>query len=246
MRALHALTARTSFHADAEDEGLLQDEHQHCREQEGGKSALGVVQGHVFVGQGRSGDFFLSLGSARGLRHLDARIGLQCHICGSGQHRFIVEHTAHVAVDLYTHRRSALKIAIHLTGQGDHTISFALAHETLGFCQRISLSHHLHIGSGIEPSHKVARKTTMVAIDYHHWHIAHHFFIINKSVEYRINRWDNEQEDNQSSIGKYVAQSVAKGFMHIDRVREGILSGSELFVFSISVCQNRSEGLQQV
>ena len=86
----------------------------------------------------------------------------------------------------------------------------------------------------------------MVAIDYHHRHIAHHFFIINKSVEYRINRWDNEQEDNQSSIGKYVAQSVAKGFMHIDRVREGILSGSELFVFSISVCQNRNEGLQQV
>ena len=54
----------------------------------------------------------------------------------------------------------------------------------------------------------------MVAIDNDHWHITHHLFIIDKGVDYRINHWDNEEEDDESSIGKYVAQGVAKGFVH--------------------------------
>ena len=65
MRALHALTARTGFHTYTENQGLLQDEHQHRREQEASKSALGIVQRHVLVGQRRSSDLLLSLRGSR-------------------------------------------------------------------------------------------------------------------------------------------------------------------------------------
>ena len=95
-----------------------------------------------------------------------------------------------------------------------------MAHERLRFGERICMSHHFHIGRGIKASHKVARQTAMVAIDNDHRHITHHFFIIDKCVDDGINQGDYQKEDDESSVGKYVAQGVAKGFMHIIIVRE--------------------------
>ena len=149
MCAFHTLTTRSGFHPHAKNEGLLQHQYQHSWEQEGGKSALGIVQRHVFIGQRRSGDLLLSLSGTRSAQHFDARIGLQCHICGGGEHGFVVEHTAHIAIYLHSHGSSALQIAIHLRGEGNNAIGFALAHQLLGFGERICTRHHSHIGRSV-------------------------------------------------------------------------------------------------
>ena len=85
-------------HSDAQNHRLLNDQHQHGRNHESGEAALRVEHWDKLILNGIGESIRLFLGRANQPLRLDVLVHRQGDLRTRGQHRLVIQQTAHVGI----------------------------------------------------------------------------------------------------------------------------------------------------
>ena len=215
VRLFQAFAACAGFHAHTENHRLLNDENQHCREEEGGETALRIEERDVLIFQGVRREFVLSVGRVAGALYLDARVHFQRHVGGRSQNGLIIEHTAHVAVDAHARLLHPCQLLGEIFGDVDHTIGFVARHCGLGGFERGGVCGDVHVRRGVEAVQKVARSRIARFVHHDHRYFVHRFRVVDQGVDNGVDDRHDDHEDDQGAVAKYITQRVSECFVHV-------------------------------
>ncbi len=88
-------------HSDAQQHGLLQDEHQHTRKNRIAVSHGGIEYRNFIEFQWMGGNFIVSIRESSTFRNLNARVDMACHTLCRLVNRLIGKHQTHIAINAH-------------------------------------------------------------------------------------------------------------------------------------------------
>ena len=136
----------TGREADAEHEGLLENQHQHGRKHRRAIAALRIEDGHIVVVERTGGNGFFAgcIGASKLLLDIIA------HLHGDGlgglENGFIGEHQAHVAIDADDALFHAVDFLGKVAGNEVNALDQLSADQRLGLIHILSIIGNAHIG----------------------------------------------------------------------------------------------------
>ena len=211
----HAFAARTRLHAHTENQRLLDDEHQHSGQQKRGEATLWVEQCNVLILQGVGCELVLAVGGVAGALYFDARVHFERNVGGSGKNGFIIEHAAHVAIDVHVRLLHPRQITREIFGDVYHAVNLASGHSGLGRFERRGANRNAHVWRSIEAGQKIARRRVARTVHHGHRHFVDRFRIVDQGIDQRIDDGHHHHKDDQCAITEYVAECVSESFVHV-------------------------------
>ena len=211
----HTFAARARFHAHAENQRLLDDEHQHGGQQKRGEATLRIEQRNVLILQGVRSELVLAVGGVAGALYFDARVHFERNVGGSGKNGFIIEHAAHIAIDAHVRLLHPRQIARKIFGDVNHAVNLASGHSDFGRFERRGANRNAHVGRSIEAGQKIARRRVARTVHHGHRHFVDRFRIVDQGIDQRIDDGHHHHKDDQCAITEYVAECVSESFVHV-------------------------------
>ena len=171
MTVAVALPGGTGRHADAKGKCLLQDEHQHGRQDTGTIASGRVEYRHFLHGQGLCRDGILMLGVLPRLLDVQTRTDAHSLHHGGLIDTLVGEHERHVAID--TH--GALLAPVDALGEIGRDEIDALhelsADERLRLVKILGMEKHSDIRRGIAVADELPGEHRVRLVDHHHRHL---------------------------------------------------------------------------
>ena len=213
-----ALAAAPHRHADAQTEGLLQDEHQHGGYEEGGKASLGVVEFHFLEADGPACELLLA--ACRGglvLVNLDIAVQLLRDVDDGQILYLVVEHGGEVAVEPHHGLAPPPQLAVELGGDAEDAEDLAAAHQLLRLGHRGAVVGDFHFGRGIHAADEVAAAVAQALVDHADGQLALRLGVVNHGIEQRVGQRQKYHEDEDAlvlyNLTEFVPPDVEDGEM---------------------------------
>ena len=196
-------------HSDAEQQRLLDDEHQHGRDEECRETALRVVERRLLIFYRHAADFLLARRRAADVAlHLYVLVHFERHVGGREHQRLVVEHGAHVAVDADTGLLAQPQVAAERRGYADDAVDLLTLQQLLGLGHVGAAGAHANVGRGVDHARKAAAKRRVRLVDYGRGHLAHHLVRIDVRIQQRIGQRHEDDEDQYALVAHHGGQLV--------------------------------------
>ena len=186
---------RTVYQSYTQKQRLLDDQHQHSRNQETGKPVRRIEQSHTLVQQRCGRHFILPHGGIPHPFDLQFGVHIQRHVRTRRQQRFVVKQSAHVAVQTDIRLLHPVDLTAEIIRNTDDAICFRAAHQFFRLFHISRPRHDFYIGRSIDPADKVAAESRIRPIDNDRRNFPDRFSRINKSIEQGIKyRYQNKKD----------------------------------------------------
>lgn len=189
---------------DANEEGLVDDEHEQRGEEEAGEAACGVVELDVVVDYRLHKVGSLLTGNAcKGVAlQLDGVHLVDEDVVASEEGVFVVEERAHVAHDSNaggTQRRQTGAIVVREVEDGMDAV---VVHQMPGFGQVATMVSHFDFGSGFEFVDETVACLAVGVVDNGHGEVDDGFFVIYRAEDERIEQGGYEEDQHDHGVGE--------------------------------------------
>ena len=197
-----ALTGRACCQSNAQHQRLLQDKHQHGREDGRAVAALRIEDRHILEVEGTGGDLVLACSIVA--RDLGLYLGTHrlSHSNGGLVDGLIGEHQCHVAIDTDGGLFHTVQTGGKVLGDEVDALHHLPAHERLGIVEVIGIIGHPHIGRGIAHPDELARLLRVRQVDHRHWYLMHYLVVVDPRIEQRIDQRYDDAEDEHALVAE--------------------------------------------
>ncbi len=224
---------RTCRHAHAEKERLLDDENQHSRDEERGKTVLRVVDRHFLVLNGVLGERVLFGGCSACALHLDIGVHGQAYVGVGRQYALVVEHTAHVGVCTYVHLFTLIDALRKVARNVNRSIGIAVLDEPLCLVHIGAVRHDVHVGRGVKMAHILAALRRAAVVYHGYGYVAHHLVVIDERIKQRIADGYEEEEDYHPLVAHDGAELFSKYMVQVGKCLTDVQHSVDIFLSSL-------------
>ena len=208
---------RAADHADADEQRLLDDDHDDCRHDEGTVSQVGVEQVVRLVDYGlRRG---LCLRDVRPLGDQALEFHHRARAADRG-HQFLESLAVHqevagVDVDRHVGLRAPEHFFLVVRRYIDHAVYFAVEEELLGLLHVRRVVGHVRIWPGVERCREAAAGRGAALVHHADRHVAQHLCAVGHRVDRGVDDQRENQDEDDACVGEYRAEFVAHDRQHL-------------------------------
>ena len=209
------LAGGTGGEADAEEKGLLKDEHEHGGQDEIAVATGGVEYLYFIDGKGLDEDLVFTVGVVAGELLLEPGIDLLGDGGGGGVDGFIGEHEAHVAIDADMGLLHAHQAGLEIGGEIEDAVGHLLLDEVAGVFHVVAAIGYMDVGGGVVEADELARLLAVGHIDDNDGHFAYDFVVINPGVEEGIDEGNDDEEEQYAFVLEHGFHLLGPDVAHI-------------------------------
>ena len=206
---------RSSRHSHAEEQGLLDNQHQHTRKNGIAVTARRVEDGHFVEVERLGGDLIVAVGETARLRHLDVGIDMACHRLCRLVDRLVGEHQTHVCIYSHMSLFATLELGVEVLWKIEDAMHRLLFHQFLRLVHACAEIGGLGVGSRIEISDELPGGMTVREIHDGGGHFPHHLVVVDPGVEKRIAQWHEDAEHEHAFVTNHIAHLVSPDEAHV-------------------------------
>ena len=192
-------------HSDAQQHGLLQDEHQHAWQDGVAVSAGGVEYRHFIEFQWMGGKLIVSIRETSTFRNLNARVDMACYTLCRLINCLVGKHQTHVAINAHMCLFATVQSGVEVGRNIDDSVHRLLLHQLLRLVETVAVIGGLGIGRGIVVADKLAGAMAVAQVHNRRIHLSHYLVVVNPRVEQRITQRHQDAEDEHTLVAEHIA-----------------------------------------
>ena len=205
-------------HANAEGEGLLQQDHEHGGQHARAVAARGIIHRHVGDGQRLGGDGRLALGVDGAPLYLQP-CAEACGLYHGGLIDVLVgQHQAHVAIDADGGLFTSVDALGEVGGDEIDALDQLAADERAGFVEVVGMVFHLDIGRGVAVIDELAREGRVRLVDHRHRRLVQRLVVVYPRVEQRVAQRHDDEEHQHALVLEDLHHLAAPDVEHVGEV----------------------------
>ena len=202
-------------HSDAQQHGLLQNEHQYAWKNRITISSGGIENRNFIEFQRMGSDFIIPIRESSSLRNLDSRVDLARHtLCGL-ENRLVGQHQTHIAIYAYVRLFATVQLGVEIGRNIDDSMYSLLLHQLLRLIETVAVIGGLDIRRSIVIADKLAGGMAVAQVNNRRIHLSHHLVVVNPRVEQRIAQRYQDTEDEHTLIAEHIAHLRLPDEAHI-------------------------------
>ena len=202
------LTGGTCRQANAKHQRLLDNKHQHGRQDKRPIASRRTEDGSTTHIERFGLYLFLALGILARQFDLYLAVHLLRHGDSSLIGCLVSQHQTHVTIDADGRLLQAVDARLEIGRDVIDGLGHIAPHQHLAFVDIVGIAHHLDVGRRITLADELTAHLGVAVVNDDHGDLAHYLIIIYPRVKQRIDQWHQKEEDDDTFVLEGLAHLV--------------------------------------